>query len=392
MKIELYPSDNATEMIQNAIDKLNQNGGGMIILNDGEYFLKSILLKSNVTIYLKSNVLVKASRNVDDYDITAILSCPIGVDYSDISKNPLEYLGRDRLVVCDSTNPFSRWSRAVIKAYRAENIAVIGEKGSIFDGCNCYDPLGEENFRGPHFINFHECNGVTLKGYTLENSSNWGHALFTSCNILCEDLMVKAGHDSIDVLSCDNVIIRNCTLQSGDDCVAGFDSNDVLVENCDLRSSCDALRIGGHNWTVKKCYIHGPSLYGHRNTMSLEDKMAGKVAYASNSRVNMLTAFEYYCDFRYKIRKSVDVVLEDCIVENCDVLLSNLYSLPEHLWAKNAPMNTLTLKNVQVKNVGQICRLYATKDMPMELKFDNCDLGGPDFNDGITENTKIIII
>lgn len=54
----------------------------------------------------------------------------------------------------------------------AENISIIGEKGSCIDGNNCFDAQGEELFRGPHGITFFNCSNIFLKGYTVENSGN----------------------------------------------------------------------------------------------------------------------------------------------------------------------------------------------------------------------------
>ena len=45
------------------------------------------------------------------------------------------------------------------------NIAVVGEKGSYFDGCNCYDPEGEQNYRGPHGMSIWRCRNIRLEGY-----------------------------------------------------------------------------------------------------------------------------------------------------------------------------------------------------------------------------------
>ena len=53
MEINIYPCENVTEKIQKAIDEVSINGGGRVVLNDGEYLLKSILLKSDVCLYLK---------------------------------------------------------------------------------------------------------------------------------------------------------------------------------------------------------------------------------------------------------------------------------------------------------------------------------------------------
>lgn len=374
MDIQVFPTSNATEDIQRAIDRVYESGGGKVVLNDGEYHVSSVLLRSNVTLLLKAKVVVKGSRDPEEYDLSELLQCPEGADYSENAKeNPIAYLGRCSIKPSSSTDPFSRWSRAIIKAYRAKNIAVIGEKGATIDGQNCYDALGEEGFRGPHFINFHECDGITLRGYTLKNSSNWGNAIFTSSNILCEDIKVIAGFDGVDIFSCDNVIIRNSCFHTGDDCIAGYDNCDVLVENCEFSTACNALRIGGNNYRVSKCYFHGSGLYGYRGSLSLEEKKAGNIARADNSWVDMVNAFSYYCDLRYQLRKPAEhIVIEDCLIENCGALIEYCFTIPEYKWQKNAPLEDITFNRVTIKGLNKASQIYAPADAPLNLTFCDC--------------------
>ena len=56
-----------TEKIQRAIDECFLSGGGIVIIPCGEYLTGGIRLRSNVTLYLKSGAVIKASRNPDDY-------------------------------------------------------------------------------------------------------------------------------------------------------------------------------------------------------------------------------------------------------------------------------------------------------------------------------------
>lgn len=388
MDIQIFPTENATQTIQKAIDELFSIGGGRVVIHKGEYQISSLLLRSDVTLYLKAGACLKGSRLPDDYDISDRLSPESGENYTDAQNCPIAHTGRGWIKPSGSTNPFSRWSRAMIKAYRAKNIAIIGEQGAVFDGQNCYDEKGEEGFRGPHFINFHECEGIHLRGYTLQNSSNWGHALFTSSHILCEELTILAGHDGIDFLSCDDVTIRCCTIRSGDDAIAGFDCKNVLVEDCFFSTACNAMRIGGEV-TVRRCRIVGSGEYGHRVSMTLEEKKAGKIAYADNARHNMLSAFEYYSDFRYAIRSRSDIVIEDCEIENCDKLISYCFTLPKHQWCKNEPLHSLKLQGVRAKNVGLGCRLYAPDDHPLTVECKNCtfEINNEEF--GIAQNTSL---
>ena len=57
-----------TALLQGAIDDCFLAGGGKVTLSDGVYNIKTIRLRSNITLYLKSGAYIKASRNIADYD------------------------------------------------------------------------------------------------------------------------------------------------------------------------------------------------------------------------------------------------------------------------------------------------------------------------------------
>ncbi len=59
MEINIFPCGDITQKIQNAIDEVSKKGGGKVVLNNGEYLLKSILLKSNVCSKLRKNEFYK---------------------------------------------------------------------------------------------------------------------------------------------------------------------------------------------------------------------------------------------------------------------------------------------------------------------------------------------
>lgn len=163
----------------------------------------------------------------------------------------------------------------MIRAVYAENIAIIGENGSVIDGCNIYDPDGEVDYRGPHGIDMHFCRNVKFSGYTFVDAGNWAHAIFQSENISFEDLTVIRGHDALHTRAYNNVSINRCKLETGDDCIAGFNNNNVVIQDCELSSACSAFRYGGNNILIENCKVYGPCKYQHRYHFTKEEKMSG---------------------------------------------------------------------------------------------------------------------
>ena len=55
-----------TEIIQNAIDKISENGGGSVIVPPGKFVTGSIVLKNGVTLEVQQGALLLGSTNLDD--------------------------------------------------------------------------------------------------------------------------------------------------------------------------------------------------------------------------------------------------------------------------------------------------------------------------------------
>ena len=106
---------------------------------------------------------------------------------------------------------------------------------------------GSEPRRRPKMVNFHHCQGVTVRDVTLRNSPSF-HLMPVDCDdVLIDHVTIKAPGDSpntdaIDPSACRNVRIINCLIDVGDDNVAikaghpvpgrDFCCQDITVSNC----------------------------------------------------------------------------------------------------------------------------------------------------------------
>ena len=256
----------------------------------------------------------------------------------------------------------------------AENIAIIGEEGSLIDGNNVYDPDGEENYRGPHAVNMHFCKNVLFKNYTVKDSSNWAHAIFQSQKVCFENLTVIAGHDALHTRSCSDVEIYNCKLITGDDCIAGFDNINVHIKDCEISSSCSAFRYGGYNILVENCHIYGPCKYPFRGSLTMEEKIAG--AYSSDSpkaRNNMLSLLTNFVTADLPVRHAPGkIVFRDCIVENADRFL-HLNLSGNEAWQVGHPPRDITFKNIRASGISLGVYCYGDGEVPVTLNLENVE-------------------
>lgn len=355
-----------TEQIQRAIDDCFLHGGGEVIIPEGTYLTGGLRLRSYVTLHLLENAVLLGSINPEDYiGYIGDRIEPITAEERE-SFAPTVKLGSPLGM---SVRPYSRWNNAIIRAIHAKNIAIIGEKGSQINGRNCFDELGEENYRGPHAINMWFCENVTLSGYTIRDSANWAHAIQNSKDISVRGITVFGGHDGFDVRTCDDILIENCTFTTGDDCIAGFDNINVTVRNCYFESACSIFRFGATDMIVENCRGVAPATYGFRGSLSKEEKRM-RTATTTACRHNCLNVFLYYCDNRANIRKTPgNILIKNCTFQNPDTVMRLPFG---HKWCCNRSLSDITFENCVIKGICTPIAINAPDEEPLTLHLTKC--------------------
>lgn len=342
LELPAEPGRLQTVYIQEALDRCRDAGGGEVVLSAGQWHIGSVRMYSNTTLYLSAGCRLTASDHWQDYEDFHVPST-------------LGYL-KSPFVVKEWNLP-PHYIVAPIVAFDAENVAVIGEEGAVIDGSDCFDPAGEEKFRGPMGMVFSKCRGVTLKGYTYQNAANWAHQLDSCSGVRMENVTVLAGHDGINIHHCVGVTIENCDFRTGDDCVAGYNAENVVIRNCGFNTSCNSFRFGGRNLLVENCRFWGPGEYPHR----------------VSGRHNTIYAIEYYAMRYDDIRvDSGNWVFRNCTFEGIDGLINYRGS---KLWMHEArPLRDVTLENVTVHGLSEVSVLTPAAGNPMTLTMKNVEM------------------
>lgn len=335
-----------------AVFDLCKEKGGVVVVPKGKFYFAAIRMWSNTTLYLQSGAELYGSENCDDYEIF------------DIPKN-MEMRSDMELITQYYGKTWDTYRRAMITAYGEKNISIIGEPGSIIDGRNCYDPNGEENYRGPHVIFLSCCENVLFEGYTAQHSGNFLHEANHCRNLQMRRVTCLGGSDGIHLHCTENAVIEDCLFKTGDDCIAGINVKDLSVKHCVLNTSCNLFRIGGVNIRVEDCYAYGPGYYPHRMTVvkGKNDELPRE-----QGRHNTLWLVEYFASQNYPYAPS-DIHFKNCVFDNIKGLF--FYMADMNPLQCGTHWGTLTLENVRFTDLKEAAVAVADEKEPLTVIMKN---------------------
>lgn len=347
-----YPQ---TEAIQKILD-LCEDGGGTVVFPKGIYRVSGLLIRSDTTVYLESGAVLLGSEKCGDY---AVFDVPENVRLrTDMELIPRHFGYRKR----------EEYRRAMLSAYGEVNISVIGEPGSVIDGQNCFDPEGEENYRGPHGIFLSGCSRVTLRGYTVQHSGNFMHQLDACTDVSMTDVTCLGGSDGVHLHFCENVEICRCVFRTGDDCIAGICVRNLHVNNCVLNTSCQAFRIGGVDILAENCHIYGPGYYPHRLTIVRSET---DILPREAGRHDLISLMIFFASETFPAKEhSRNIVFRNMIVENAGHVLEYHADSPGALQLGDR-LRDLTFDNVRFTGLKDSSRVNGAADEPLTVHLKN---------------------
>ncbi len=358
-----------TEAVQKVLD-LCRKDGGKVIIPRGRFYVGALRMWSNTTLYLESGAELYGSDNCEDYEVFAI---PDGMEMRSDMELITQYY---------NNNPWETYRRAIITAYGEKNISIIGETDAVIDGVHCYDPNGEENYRGPHSIFLSCCENVHLEGYTVRNSGNFMHEANNCRYLTMRRVTCLAGSDGIHLHCTEHALIEDCLFKTGDDCIAGINVKDLIVRRCVLNTSCSLFRIGGVNIHVEDCYAYGPGYYPHRMTVvkGKDDELPREAG-----RHNTLFAVCYFASMNYPFVPS-DIHFKNCLLEN--LLSFCAYRADGDNLQSGTRWGELSLENVRITGLGQTARPVGSEKEPLTIRMKNVSVS---FAEGATDKALFTV-
>lgn len=278
-----------TNAINRAITICSEQGGGKVIIPDGEFLTAPIRLKSNVNLHLSDSTVLKFTTDPFFFDL--VQTRIEGIDCYNIS--PLIYAyGETNIAitgngVMDGQADSSNWfSENRIRGIVQEDGKKINEKTLLYEIKEDSIPFKErvfmrENGIRPQFINLYKCKNILLEGFTLNRSPFWLIHPLLSENITVRKVKMQShgyNNDGCDPESCRNVLIEDCDFDTGDDCIAiksgrdedgrywNIPSENIIVRHCRMKDGHAGVAIGSEvtggcrNVWVENCTMDSPEL------------------------------------------------------------------------------------------------------------------------------------
>ena len=217
----------STAALQAAIDRCAAAGGGRVVVPAGSYTIGTIVLRSDVHLYLESGATLYGSTSLADYR-------PLRSSYVSL-----------------------RTQRETVQLFYADSVERV-----VIDGHGTIDGRGrafvkqswnDEGITRPHLLRFIQSRDIAIRGITLRNSGCWMQHYLACDNLRIEGIVVENrnnyNNDALDIDGCHNVVVRGMIADSDDDGITLKSTSPRLCENiriadCVVSSHCNAVKLG----------------------------------------------------------------------------------------------------------------------------------------------------
>ena len=339
-----------TSYINEAIEICEKQGGGTVIIPPGIFITGTIHLKSNVNLYLEKGAVIKGISDINAYQ-----------SYKPTKNlDKFNSIGDDSKSNANSTSD-ENWIKTLVLGVGIQNVTISGE--GIIDGNHVFNPIGEENMRGPHTIIIAESRNISLSNFTINKAANYAFLGYDIENVIFQNMTINEGWDGIHIRGGKNIIIRNCNFFTGDDAIAGGFWENMVITNCYINSSCDGIRVimPVNGMDISYCQFMGPGKYPHltsgvkkrTNTLSAillqPGGWGGAPGDLKNIHIHDLEMDNLANPFMFVLNEGNNG--KDILVEKVIATRINMSALSVESW-KGGVFENLTFRDINIQYVG----------------------------------------
>ncbi|MER2493450.1 glycoside hydrolase family 28 protein [Catenovulum sediminis] len=394
-----------TQAFKDAIAAAHKEGGGRIVVPQGEYLTGPIHLESNIELHISEGATVAfipEPERYKPYVFTRWEGTEL-IGYSPLiyafKKNNIAITGKGTLEGGGSNDHWwpwkGKWKKADWTISEVENQKHTRDvlRQMAEDQVPVEQRVFEQNYLRPPFIQPYLCTNVLIEGVTVKNSPFW---LLNP--VLCTSVTIRDVHcdsygpnsDGCDPEACKDVLIENCVFDTGDDCIAiksgrnadgrrvAVPCQNIVIDKCQMKA--------GHGGVVIGSEISGGvrNLYAQNCEMSSPDLARGIRIKTNSIRGGLLENLNYR---DIHIGKVKDAIVVNFYYEEGDVgqfkpELKNINI--QNLVVEEAqrafvirgyphtPISGITLTDVEIKKVEKQSQIENVSD----VKLNNVKVGG----------------
>ncbi len=373
-----------TEIINNAIIKCSENGGGVIKFPPGKYFTGAIQLENNVNLYLEEGAEILFSTNPSDYPLkmTSFEGTEM-MNYSPLisahNKTNVAITGKG--ILNGQANNENWWSWCGKDEYGWKKGMPVQNVKKLMEVAEQGIPVTERIFGDgfylrPNFVEFLNCKNVLLKGIKITNAPFWIIHPIKSENVIVDGVNIEShgpNNDGCDPEYSKNVIIRNCIFNTGDDCIAiksgrdadgrrvGIASENILVQRCKMYDGHGGVTIGSEvsagvkNVYVEDCEMDSAEL-DRAIRIKTNTRRGGTLEnlFVRNINIGQVKESVLGIDMFYSIHGNQTgnyiPVVQNILLENINVKNGGKYGILAK-GLSNSPIKNIVFKNVIIDKV-----------------------------------------
>ncbi len=226
-----------TPAVQRAIDACTAAGGGIVYLGPGTYLCGTVVLKTNVTLYLEAGATILGSGDIKDYEPHHLIFASGAQNVGLAGPGKIDGQGS------------AFWVRT--------NRPPVPEDMAWSDAIHL-DWTHTPKHPSP-MVEFETCTDVRVSDVFLCNAPAWTLRPFNCDRVQIRGIVIKnpvysPNSDGIDPTGCHDLVISDCIIDTGDDAICLKSeslngtpvraSKNIVVTNCILTSCCNGFKFG----------------------------------------------------------------------------------------------------------------------------------------------------
>ena len=366
-----------TTAIQNLIDMVANNGGGVLVVPKGTFLTGSLFFKQGTHLYLSEGGTIKGVDDIQYYEIRK----------TRMEGQTLNYFSA--LINADGLKGFTISGKGTINGNGLRFWREFWIRRQINKDCTNLEAMR------PRLLYISNCQDVTVSGIRTINSGFWTNHIYRSQRVKYLNVYIYApttgvkapSSDAIDIDNCDDVLVHGCYMSVNDDAVVlkggkgvwadkdpnNGPNNNIIIENCRYGVVHACLTLGSeslqdHNIILRNTYVHNAN---RLLWLKMRPDTPQRYEYVTVENItgdanNILYVYPWTQFF--KPEKREDMPLSVCnnitlknINMSCNtfyaVKASDKYKLKDFTFenitvkAKNPEFDQSIIENIQVRNV-----------------------------------------